>query len=219
MNVSEAVKRRISVRAFRPDPVPGEVVRTLLEQAARAPSGGNLQPWLVHAIAGEPLKQLLELARSKGPDAAPGYTVYPENLWEPYRTRRFRNGEQLYASISIPREDKAARLRQLAKNAELFGAPVGIFVFVDRKMGAPQWADLGMYLQTLMLLAVEHGLDTCPQEYWARYSSLVERFFDVPGDQMLFCGVALGHRDDTAPINQWRTERAPFDEWIQLRGF
>lgn len=219
MNVSEAVKRRTSVRAFRPDPVSGEVVRELIEQAARAPSGGNLQPWRVQAIAGEPLKQLLELARSKGPDPASGYTVYPENLWEPYRTRRFRNGEQLYASISIPREDKAARLRQLAKNAELFGAPVGIFVFVDRKMGAPQWADLGMYLQTLMLLAVERGLDTCPQEYWARYSTLVERFFEIPDDQMLFCGTALGYRDETAPINQWRADRAPSDEWVRLRGF
>src|SRR5476649_2002086 len=115
MNVSDAVERRISVRAFRPDPVPGEVVREILEAAGRAPSGGNLQPWRVHALAGEPLAALKReaMASLAGGGETPEYEVYPANLWDPFRTRRYENGEDLYASIGIPRENKPARLMQL----------------------------------------------------------------------------------------------------------
>ncbi len=219
MSVSDAVARRMSVRAFRPDPPPGEIVRELLEKASRAPSGGNLQPWRVHALTGNPLAELLSLVKSRGPDPAPGYEIYPQDLWEPYRSRRFANAEQLYAAISIPREDEAGRLKQLVRNAEFFGAPVGLFIFVDRKMGPPQWADLGIYIQTLMLLAVERGLDTCPQEFWALYAGRVQQFLGATDDQMLFCGIALGYRDETAPINHMRTDRAPAAEWMKMRGF
>lgn len=219
MDVSEAVQRRMSVRAFKPEAPSAAVVRAILEGAARAPSGGNLQPWHVHALTGEPLTQLLRAVESAPLQEEPEYAVYPPDLWEPYRTRRFRNAEQLYASIGIPREDKAARLRQMAKNAAFFGAPVGIFLSVDRRMGPPQWADLGIYLQTVMLLAVEQGLDTCPQEFWAFRSQPVARFLELPPERMLFAGIALGWRDESAPINQWRTERDPFDTWAEMRGF
>ncbi|WP_439816674.1 nitroreductase [Zavarzinia sp. CC-PAN008] len=219
MHVSEAVEARRSIRAFRPDPVPAAVVRTLLEQAARAPSGGNLQPWRVHAVAGAALADLLARVRQAGFDPSPAYDIYPADLWEPYRTRRFETGEALYDAIAIPRTDKAGRMRQLARNAEFFGAPVGIFVSVDRRMGPPQWSDLGMYIQTLMLLAVEHGLATCPQEFWALYARTVATVLDLPDDQMLFCGVALGYRDDDAPINTLRTTRAPFADWGRMIGF
>ena len=219
MNVSEAVQRRMSVRAFKPDTPPAAVVRAILEGAARAPSGGNLQPWQVHALAGEPLAQLLHAVAKAPLQEEPEYAVYPPDLWEPYRTRRFRNAEQLYASIGIPREDKAARLRQMTKNAEFFGAPVGIFLSVDRRMGPPQWADLGIYLQTVMLLATEQGLDTCAQEFWAFRSQPVARFLELPPERMLFAGIALGWRDESAPINQWRTERDPFERWAEMRGF
>lgn len=219
MDVSEAVQRRASIRAFKPDAPSATVVRAILENAARAPSGGNLQPWHVHALTGAPLAQLLQTIATEPWQDAPEYAVYPPDLWEPYRTRRFRNAEQLYASIGIPREDKAARLHQMAKNGSFFGAPVGIFLSVDRRMGPPQWADLGIYLQTVMLLAVEQGLDTCPQEYWAFRSQPVARFLGLPPGRMLFAGLALGWRDEDAPINQWRTERDPFDTWAELRGF
>jgi nitroreductase len=219
MMVSQAVDRRRSIRAFRAAAVPSDVVRDLLEQAGRAPSGGNLQPWLIYALTGAPLDELLGLVRSNGPDPEPGYAIYPANLWEPYRTRRFEAGEDLYATIPIRREDRAGRLRQLARNGAFFGAPVGIFIAIDRKMGPPQWADLGMYLQTLMLLAVEAGLDTCPQEFWTTCARTVERFLGLSEEHQLFCGVALGFRDESAPINTLRTRRAPFDSWAQMRGF
>ena len=221
MNVTEAVGKRISVRAFKPDPVAGAVVREILEIAQRAPSGGNLQPWRVHAVAGAPLAELK--AKAQATLAAglekPEYEVYPADLWDPFRTRRFVCGEDLYASIGIPREDKPARLRQMARNVELFGAPVGLFFTLDRKLGCPQWADVGMFMQTVMLLATERGLDTCAQEFWARLPKTVGDFLELPDDQMLFCGMALGYRDESAPINNWRTRRDPFEAFADMRGF
>ena len=220
MTVVEAVERRMSVRAFGPDPVPGAVVRDLLETAARAPSGGNLQPWVVHALAGAPLTEFKALVASRLMDRdEPEYHVYPPNLWEPLRTRRYQVGEDLYAALGIPREDKLGRLQQFAKNAEFFGAPVGLFFSIHRDCGPPQWSDLGMYIQTLMLLAVERGLDSCAQEFWSAYGRLTAQFLALPDDHMLFCGMALGYRDETAPVNAWRSRREPFEAWGQMRGF
>jgi nitroreductase len=194
------------------------LVREILELAHGAPSGGNLQPWRVYALAGEPLAEVKAAAMANGPEE-PEYDVYPPDLWEPFRTRRFQCGEDLYASINIPREDRPARFRQLARNLDFFGAPVGLFVCLDRKLGPPQWADVGMFMQTVMLLAVERGLDTCAQEFWARYPKTVGAFLDLPDDHMLFSGMALGYRDESAPINGWRTRRDPFDVWCEMRGF
>jgi nitroreductase len=221
MTVTEAVERRISVRAFKPDPVPGALVREILEIAKRAPSGGNLQPWRVHALAGEPLAELKALAGAKmaAGGEEPEYDVYPANLWEPFRTRRFQCGEDLYASIDIPREDRPARLRQLANNVNFFGAPVGLFFSLERKLGPPQWSDVGMYMQTVMLLAIERGLDTCPQEFWARVPKTAGDFIGLADDHILFSGMALGYRDETAPINGWRTRRDDFEVFAEMRGF
>ena len=219
MDVTEAVARRISVRAFKAEIPSAGVVREILEAAARAPSGGNLQPWTVYALTGQPLAELKATVAANPFGEEPEYEVYPANLWDPFRTRRYQNGEELYASIDIPREDKPARLRQLAKNGELFGAPVGLFFCLDRKLGLPQWSDLGMYMQTVMLLAVAHGLDTCAQEYWARYPKTLATHLNLPDDHMVFSGMALGWRDETAPINNWRSARDPFDAWGELRGF
>ncbi|HSV02823.1 MAG TPA: nitroreductase [Phenylobacterium sp.] len=219
MNVSEAVERRVTIRGFLEKPVAGATVKDILVRAARAPSGGNLQPWRVYALTGQPLADFKAIVKANPFGETPEYDVYPPSLWEPFRTRRFQNGEDLYATIGIPREDKPARLRQLAKNGEFFGAPVGIFFCLDRKLGPPQWADLGMYMQNVMLLAIERGLDTCPQEYWARYPQTVATFLDLPADHMLFSGMALGYRDPEAPINRLRASRDPFELWGKLLGF
>ena len=147
------------------------------------------------------------------------YHVYPPNLHEPYRSRRFKCGEDLYASIGIARENKPARLMQFARNYEFFGAPVGLFFSIDRRMGADQWADVGMFMQNIMLLARAHGLHTCPQEAWAVWPKTVAEFLGMPAEHMLFCGMALGHGDESAPVNSWRTERASLAEFATLRGF
>ncbi|HEY2049522.1 MAG TPA: nitroreductase [Caulobacteraceae bacterium] len=218
MNVTEAVLARTSVRAFRSDPVPGETLKEILQIAHRAPSGGNLQPWRVYALTGEPLAELkAEIAAT--PMEEPEYDVYPPNLWDPFRTRRYQCGEDLYASIGIPREDRPSRLRQLARNTEFFGAPVGLFFCLERQLGPPQWSDVGMYMQTVMLLAVERGLATCAQEFWARYPRAVGRFLGLTDELQLFSGMALGYADEAASINQWRTRRDPFEAWGEMRGF
>ncbi|HEX2559076.1 nitroreductase [Phenylobacterium sp.] len=219
MNVSEAIARRVSIRAFKPDPVPGALVRQILEAAAKAPSGGNLQPWRVYALSGAPLAEFKAEVAANPFGETPEYDVYPPNLWDPFRTRRFQNGEDLYATIGIPREDKPARLRQLAKNGTFFGAPVGIFFCLDRKLGPPQWVDLGMYMQNVMLLAVEQGLDTCPQEYWARYPQTIAQFLGMPEELMVFSGMALGWRDPEAPINTLLASRDAFEVWGEMQGF
>lgn len=219
MNVSEAIAHRISIRAFLDRPVPKAVVADILERASRAPSGGNLQPWRVYALAGAPLTELKAAVAANPFGETPEYNVYPPDLWEPMRSRRYQNGEELYAAIGIPREDKPARLRQLAKNGELFGAPVGLFFCLDRKVGPPQWSDVGMFMQNVMLLAAERGLDTCAQEYWARYPKTVAKAAGLPEDHMLFSGMALGYRDPDHPINNWRSTRDAPDVWCELKGF
>jgi len=219
MDVSQAVASRVSIRAFKPDAVARAVVADILLRAAQAPSGGNLQPWRVYALTGRPLAEFKALVAANPFGEAPEYDVYPPNLWEPFRTRRWQNGEDLYGTIGIPREDKPARLRQLARNGEFFGAPVGVFFCLDRKLGPPQWADLGMYMQNVMLLALERGLDTCPQEYWARYPQTVAKFLSLADDHMVFSGMALGYRDEAHPINTLKASRDPFEVWGELIGF
>ncbi len=219
MEVTDALRQRRSVRAFLPDVPPADLIQQLLQEAAQAASGGNLQPWRVLALTGEPLRQAVAAVSEARPEDIPPSESYPPSLWEPYRTRRFANGEDLYRAIGIPREDKAGRLEQLARNAEFFGAPVGIFVCVDERMGLPQWADLGIYLQSLMLLAVHHGLATCAQGFWRRYSGTLQRQLALPEPYHIACGVALGYEDQAAPVNALRSTRAPWAEWAELRGF
>jgi nitroreductase len=223
VNVSEALATRMSCRAFLPTPVAEATVRAILNGAKQSPSGGNLQPWRVFVLAGEPLREFVALVRSKLPVQPRGegseYEIYPTALWEPYRSRRFQCGEDLYATIGVTRDDKFARLLQFARNYEFFGAPVGLFFCLDRRMGPPQWSDLGMYMQSVMLLAREHGLHTCAQEAWSVWYRTVGEFLKLPPELMLFSGMALGYRDDAAPINSLATERAPLTEFAELRGF
>ena len=194
-----------------------ESIRQLLDTARFAPSGGNLQPWIVHVLSGSSMvrfrAQLTPLFLANPFGGSAEYHVYPPELKEPYRSRRHKNGDDLYRLIDIPREDKAARHRQFAQNYDFFGAPVGMFFFLDRSMGPPQWSDLGMLIQNIMLLARELGLETCPQESWAIWHKQVVEFLNVDACLMLFCGLALGYGDYAAPINRLRTDRAAFDEF------
>ena len=218
MDIRQALQQRRSVRAFLPQTVAAATVRDLLETAAQAASGGNMQPWRVTAVGGQALKDLCAKAGQTEAVPRPGLS-YPPGLWEPYRSRRFENGEDLYRSLSIGREDKAARLAQLAKNGQMFGAPVGIFVAVEERMGYAQWVDLGIYLQSFMLLACANGLATCAQGFWRRYNDAVTQALALPEGYHVAFGIALGYEDKDAPINGWRATRAPLAEWGALRGF
>jgi nitroreductase len=222
MDIFDAVASRYSCRAFLPTPVPETTVRDIVARASRAPSAGNVQPWRIYAIAGkrvDELKSLLAPRMNELPKAEGGdYRIFPE-MDELYRARRFEVGEMLYHSIGVPRADKPARYRQYARNFLFFGAPVGLFFVLDKSFGVAQWADIGGLLQTVMLLARGHGLHTCPQQAWVSWHKTMRGFLGLPENLMIYSGMALGHADEAAPINNWRSPRAPLEDFATFSGF
>jgi nitroreductase len=219
MDVSEALRKRVSIRAFKPDPVPESLVRDILEVARFAPSGGNLQPWRVIVVAGAERDALVALAKANMTGEEDDRPVYPANLWEPYRSRRFKVGEDMYALLGIGRDNRPARLMHLAQNFEFFGAPVGLFFVIERRMGHGQWAHLGMFMQSIALAAIELGVASCMQEAWARLRGPLHKHFALAEDEMIYCGMALGYADENAPVNKLRSDRASVDEIATFRGF
>ena len=213
MKVSEAVAQRSSIRAFLDTPVSDGLIKDLLEKSARAASGGNLQPWRVFVLNGESMERFMAALGSYDGEEHQEYDIYPPNLKSPYRDSRFKIGEDMYALLGIEREDKQGRYAHLARNFKFFDAPAAFFCFVDKCMGPPQWSDLGMFLQTFMLLAQEEGLSTCAQEAWANRAGPVRAFIQPPEELMLFCGMAIGHKDPTKPVNDLKSDRAPLSDW------
>jgi len=224
MDVFQAVESRISCRWFLDKPVDPKLVRDLIARAARAASGGNLQPWQIYALTGAPLRALKRrvadfIAGGDPRRTDAEYPIYPATMWEPYAARREHHGVQLYGALGIDRGDAAARLEQYKRNFEFFNAPVALFIAIERKLGPGQWADLGSYIHTLMVLARGHGLDSCAQESWARMHAVVRDFVGMPPEQMLFCAVALGYGDRAHPANSFRSPRAEPQEFCKFFGF
>ena len=213
MDVSEAVDSRKSIRAFLDKAVDDSLIKELLEKTSRSASGGNLQPWQIYVINGDTMNSFHKFQSEWTEPETPAYAIYPENLKEPYKTSRYEVADDMYSLLGIAREDKEERFKQVLKNYEFFGAPAAFFCFVDRQMGRPQWTDLGMFLQTFMLLAREAGLDTCPQEAWAMKQESVTAFVEAPDELMLFCGMAIGYQDESEKVNELRTSRRPVEDW------
>lgn len=212
MEVSQAVMQRKSIRGFLPTPVEDELLSSLLDKAARAPSGGNVQPWRIYVINDNRMSDFKSHI-NEFPLEEPEYPIYPPKLQEPYRTNRYELGEEMYSLLGIPRDDKPARLANMSKNYDFFGAPAAFFCFVDRSMGSAQWSDLGMFLQTFMLLAEETGLGTCAQEAWAMHQKAVSMFVKSPVNEMLFCGMSIGYPDWKQPVNSLESKRMPLNQW------
>jgi nitroreductase len=222
VTVTEALRRRTSTREFLPTPLPESLLREILDVARWAPSGGNIQPWKVIVLAGAERDAVIALAKSlstQASDESADRPVYPPNLWEPYRTRRFKVGEDMYALLGIARSDRIARLARFARNYELFGAPVAMFFIVDQRMGHGQWAHLGMFMQSIALVALERGVSTCMQESWATLRNSLKSHFALGPHEMVYCGMALGYADLSAAVNSLRSERASIEEFATFRGF
>ena len=213
MDVTEAVDSRKSIRAFLDKAVDDSLIKELLEKSSRAASGGNLQPWKIYVINGKTMNSFHKFQSEWTEPETPAYAIYPENLKEPYKTSRYEVADDMYSLLGIEREDKEARFKQVLKNYEFFGAPAAFFCYVDRQMGRPQWSDLGMFLQTFMLLSREACLDTCPQEAWAMKQESVTAFVEAPDELMLFCGMAIGYQDESEKVNELRTSRRPIEDW------
>ena len=216
MNVTQAVNDRSSVRSFLDKPVSNELIKELLVKSSRSPSGGNLQPWKIFIINEKTMEAFLLFQSEWDKPETPLYDIYPPKLKEPYRTSRYELGEQMYELLGIPREDKNARIAQVMKNYEFFGAPCAFFCFIDPEMGPPQWSDLGMFLQTFMLLAKESGLDTCAQEAWSLKNDSVSEFVNSDEGDILFCGMSIGYKDNNASINSLRSERRSIEDWAKF---
>ncbi|WP_411818702.1 nitroreductase [Hyphococcus sp. DH-69] len=217
MSVTQIIQNRISTRAFLDRPVSEKQVRDILHAARWSPSGGNLQPWRVYVVMNDARNRLIETVKkaiAENPLADESeLAIYPPKLAEPWRTRRYELGEDMYRLLDIPREDKAARIAYLLRNYEFFGAPVGIFFALDRRFDKGQWAHLGMFMQSLALIAEEQGLATCMQEAWAARAKTVSAFLEIPPEEQLYCGMALGYGDPSEKVNQLRSSRASVDDF------
>lgn len=223
MNVTDAVNSRRSVRQFIDKPVSLEALKKILTTAQRAPSGGNTQPWSAVVVAGDELARITAAIKTKASTAPAGenmeYEIYPKNLDGRYEDQRRGVGKAMFEAVGLARDDTAGRMAQMGKNWDSFGAPVQLFTYTRKYMGPPQWSDMGMWLQSVMLLLREEGLDSCPQEIWAMYGTYMRELLGIDDEHIFFCGMAIGYRDSEAPINTFDVSRTNIDEAIEFRGF
>lgn len=226
--VEEAIQSRQSIRAFKPDAVPRDVLHGILELAARAPSGTNTQPWRVYVVQGAKRDALVEQvcaahdALRADPSLASrykeAYDYYPEQWVSPYIDRRRENGWSLYGLLGIGKGDKDRMHQQHQRNFRLFDAPVALMFTLDTVMGRGSLLDYGMFLQNIMLAARAHGLHTCPQAAWNGFASIVLPLVGAGEGEMLVCGMSLGYADEADPVNTFRTPRvsaAEFTHWVE----
>ena len=217
MDVIEAMRGRISVRAYLDKPVSRHTLEQVLEAARWAPSGTNTQPWRVVAASGAMRQRIADaLVAHAAAGGAPSahYDYYPPTFVEPYKGRRWRCGMQLYGALGIAADDRPARQRAMLRNFEFFGAPLGLFFYLDRAMARGSWVDMGMFLQNVMLAARGFGLETCPQFALAMYPDVVAQHLDAPAGHDLVCGLSMGYGDPDASVNRYRTERMAVDEFL-----
>lgn len=220
--VDEAIASRRSVRAFLPDPVDEATIRTILEIAARAPSGTNMQPWKVYVTSGETKKQIADAILNSGIRAEKAawdeYKYYPDQFFEPYLTRRRKVGFDLYGLLGIGRRDVERMREQHDRNFTFFDAPVGMIFTIDRRLNTGSWIDYGMFLENIMIAARGRGLHTCPQAAFAPYHRQIRPVLGIPDEEIVVCGIAIGYEDATKPENTLRTARAPLDEWVTFKS-
>jgi nitroreductase len=220
--VDAAITSRRSLRAFLPTQVPRATVEHLLDVAARAPSGTNMQPWRAHVMAGARLRRfcdVVEAAFLAGATEARDYRYYPETFFEPYLARRREVGWGLYSLLGIGRGDTDKMRLQHARNFRFFGAPVGVIFTIDRRLEIGSWLDYGMFLQNVMVAARGIGLDTCPQAAFANFPDTVRAALDLPVQEVIVCGMAIGYADPNAVENALQTTRVPAREFASFAGF
>ncbi|WP_370178043.1 nitroreductase [Alteriqipengyuania sp.] len=219
MSVSQAVTSRRSVREFLDTPVPLETIRRVMDTARWAPSGCNYQPWEATILTGEPLAALREKLRA-APMQQPDYDWDAPKAEDRYKRRLYELSASMFESLGIERDDKAGRAAATGRNVVSFGAPVLLLCYFPRLMKEAQWSDTGMWLQTIMLLLREEGLDSCPQEFMAYYADPIMEHIGVSQDtHRFFCGMGIGYRDPDAPVNSFDRNRIPLDEHVRFEGF
>jgi nitroreductase len=222
--IEAAITGRRSVRAFRPDPVSREIIQRILNVAARAPSGTNMQPWRAYVLTGsikERLSEaLLQVHARGGTDLTSAeYRYYPAQFFEPYLGRRRRVGFDLYGLLGIQRGEKDRMAHQHGRNLVFFGAPVGLIFTIDRRLEIGSWLDYGMFLENIAIAARAHGLDTCMQAAFAPFHRTIRDNLPLSEAEVVVCGMSIGYEDPDAPENQLRTERVPASEFATFLGW
>ena len=218
--VEEAISSRRSIRAFLPTPVSQQTIEIILDTAARAPSGTNIQPWKTYVLTGESLAGLSQaiLKVYNDPESAKNHTeeyaYYPREWVSPYIERRRKIGWDLYGLLGITRDDKQKMHHQHGRNYCFFDAPVGLMFTIDRVLEQGSWLDYGMFLQNIMIAARGNGLDTCPQAAFTPFHRVISEYLNIPETQSVVCGMSLGYADPNAVENSLTTEREPLDHWV-----
>ena len=222
-SLSQIVTSRRSARSFTKQVVTKPAIEEMLELAGMSPSGSNLQPWKVYALAGEAKDELVKAVSENAMLNPLGekndIPIYPDNLEDPWRTRRFECGELMYQTLGIPRDDKMARIGQVFKNFSFFDAPVGLFFTMDRSLGQAQIIDLGIFIQTLVLLAHERGMASCPQASWTMWPETIRKTLKIDDREMIMCGMSLGYPNPDDAVNDIRQSRVGLDSFASVRGF
>ncbi|MGE3691879.1 MAG: nitroreductase [Novosphingobium sp.] len=220
MEVAETVTARRSIRAFLDRPVPVNLLQRALQQAQMAPSGYNFQPWEAVVLSGEPMRELSARLKSAAPQEPAEYQLVPKGLPQLYKDRRDATVAKRMEAAGIARNDEAGRAAFQQRNFEFYGAPAVLLTFIPRVMGPPQWSDVGMWLQTLMLLLHGEGLASCAQESLYVHARLIKDFVGVNDEtHLFFCGLAIGWADSEAPVNNFERTRAPIRDVVRFIGF
>jgi len=220
--VDDAITSRHSIRAYLPTPVPRETIEEILHVAARAPSGTNTQPWRVHVLTGAAKEKLSAAIKTAFDDPAERathseeYAYYPTQWQSPYIERRRKVSWDLYGLLGIGKTDKARMHAQHGRNYAFFDAPVGLIFTIDRVMQQGSWLDYGMFLQNIMVAARARGLDTCPQAAFTQFHRIIEAQLGLGPDEMVVCGMSLGHADPAAIENTLVTEREPVEGFTRF---
>lgn len=219
MSISDIIRDRKSVRGFLDKDVPKEKIKAILDIARFSPSGANSQPWQVAVVTGEKKKEVSEIilkAYRKGEGEERDYDYYPQKWKEPFKGRRIACGMQLYSTLGIGRKDRDGRIVQWEANYRGFDAPVILFFFLDSSLAIGSYMDSGMFLQSVMLAAMDQGLATCPQAALSGFAGVVKKSLGYPDDAILLCGMAMGYEDPDALINSYRTPREPVESFTRF---
>lgn len=217
MNLNELIKSRYSVRSFTDDTVDIKTIREILEIASNAPSGGNIQPWKVYVVTGRTKEKLIKKVLNNfdnGVQEKIEYDIYPNPLDEEYKRRRSECARDMYTALSIKQDDTELRLSQIRENFKFFGAPVGMIVTIDSAFAENGWGHVGMFIQNICLSAVDNDMGTCLQESWSIYPETVKDFLNIPDNEVVWCGIALGYPNKEHPINNYRTSRESIEKFV-----
>ena len=217
MNLNELIKSKYSVRSFTDDKIDIKTIREILEIASNAPSGGNIQPWKVYVVTGKTKEKLIKKALSNfdnGVQEKIEYEIYPHPLDEEYKRRRSECAKDMYTALSIKQDDTELRISQIRENFKFFGAPVGMIVTIDKAFAENGWGHVGMFIQNICLSAVDNDMGTCLQESWSIYPETVKDILNIPDNEVVWCGIALGYPNKEHPINNYRTSRESIEKFV-----